>query len=282
MHIRHTIGIAALLGLTCAGCGEGQESEEETVRTWAGTASAAAAFWQVQEPVAVAFGEHTFSDPACPSVTEDGTSVVIQGDCTTSDGQRRLGGALIQRGASEGDFDIVLSEYGTTTDLGDVRTTGTVQIRRREADLHDFSIDVEVHGLSVTTALYEGSVRGGYEGPTTWNGTGTFERTGFGPTGQLVATTVDQRFDASVCEGQPISGTTTLVRAGRRDVITYDGATDCDEARAAAWSVDGTPRGPLTGIACSATPGTGARSTATLLWGLAGLVWAAARRRTRR
>ena len=273
-----TSSIAALIGVTCLACGS---SEAEEARTWATSSSAPALYWHIYEPVAVAQGESTFGDAACPVTSDDGTVLTIRGECTTTEGQRRFGTATVTRGASEGDLSITLDGYGSDNDLGEVRTTGTATITRREADLHEFTLDLTVVGTSTARIDYEGTVRGRYDAPTTWNGTGSIERSGFAPTGRVLATTLDERFDSEVCSGQPLSGSTTMVREGRIDVITYDGETDCDMARAAQWSVDGTPRGPLADISCSARPG--ARSpfavATAVLAGLAYLVRRA--RRTR-
>jgi len=273
-----TSSIAALLSMACVACGP---SEAEEARTWATSSSAPAVYWQIYEPVAVAQGERTFGDPVCPATSDDGTVFTIRGECTTTDGQRRFGTATITRGASEGDLSIALDGYGSDNDLGEVRTTGTATIMRREADLHDFTLDLTVVGTSTTRVDYEGTIRGTYDAPTTWNGTGSIERTGFAPTGRVLATTLDERLDGDVCNGQPLSGSTTLMREGRTDVITYDGATDCDAARAAQWSVNGASRGLLADISCSARPG--ARSPfalATALLAGAGLL-VRRRRRTR-
>ncbi len=93
------------------------------------------------------------------------------------------------------------------------------------------------------------------------------------------APTVDERLD-DTCSGQPVSGQTTIERGSRIDVITYDGATACDEAHAAEWTVNGADRGLLTGIGCSASPGrrSGMALGTSLLAGL-GLLARRARRR---
>lgn len=277
MHSKITFSIAALLSLTSVACGP---NEAEEARTWATSSSAPAVYWQIYEPVAVAQGEQTFDDAACPTTSDDGTVFTIRGECTTTEGQRRFGTATVTRGASEGDLAITLDGYGAENDLGEVRTSGTATITRRAADLHEFTLDLTVVGTSTTRVDYEGTVRGGYDGPTTWNGTGSIERTGFAPTGRVLATTLDERFDGTVCSGQPVSGSTTLMREGRTDVVTYDGATDCDMARAAQWSVNGASRGLLTDIACSARPG--ARSPLALAIALIAAVTLLLRRASRR
>ncbi len=280
MHTKTTltlIGIAGSLALGGIGCGP---SETDEARTWATSSSAPSVYWNVFELVAVAQGERTFADPACPVIDDDGTVLTVTGECTTAGGDRVFGGATVTRGATAGDLELTLAGWGGDTDLGDVRTTGTATITRREAELHDFELDLVVDGVNTTRIDYEGTVRGTYDEPTTWNGTGTIEREGFAPTGRVLATTLDERFDGAVCNGQPISGSTTVMRDGRTDVVTYDGATDCDDAKAAQWSVNGASRGLLTDISCSARPG-GGSPISIAAFGLVGLAMLVRRRRER-
>lgn len=248
-----SLPLAALAGVALVGCS--QPTEQEETRTWATSSSAVGVYWEIYEPAAFAHGERTFEDPACPVTSDDGTVVTIRGECTTTGGERRHGTATITRGAGQA-LEISLGGYGRSTDLGDVRTTGTASIRMLEDDLHEFDVDLVIQGGSRTHVDYVGTVRGGYDAATTWNGTGTLERSGFAPTGTVTATTVDERLD-DTCSGQPVSGQTTIERGSRVDVITYDGATACDDAHAAAWTVNGADRGLLTGIGCSASPGRG-------------------------
>ncbi|MBX7191622.1 MAG: hypothetical protein K1X94_06175 [Sandaracinaceae bacterium] len=274
--MKNPLPLAALAGVALLGCS--QPTEEDVARTWATSSSAVGVYWEIYEPAAFAHGEHTFEDPACPLTSDDGTVVTIRGECTTRGGERRFGTATITRGAGQA-LEISLDGYGRSTDLGDLRTTGTASIRALEADLHEFDLDLVIQGGARTHLDYVGTVRGGYDGATTWNGTGTIERSGSAPTGTVTATTVDERLD-DTCGGQPVSGQTTIEQAGRTDVITYDGATACDDAHAAAWSVNGVDRGLLAGIGCSASPGrsSGVALGTALLAGLALLARIAHRR----
>lgn len=78
-------------------------------------------------------------------------------------------------------------------------------------------------------------------------------RLGRAPTGQITATTVDEGLDRSRCL-EALSGTTAIAHNTRRDLITYDGAIDCDEAMSARWTADGVDQGLLAGIQCAVTP----------------------------
>jgi hypothetical protein len=258
--------------LWCAtGCVDNDLTSEEHVRTWANTASAVGSFTRIYEPNAYADGEFVFDDTDCPTVTEEGDTITLEGDCTETDGDQRVGRAIIVT-AANGDRTITLEGYGTT----DSRLTGTVEITAVSATEHDFVLDFDHEGGVVTRYEYSGSVEGTYGTPTVWNGSGTVERDGIAPNGPIEATTVDQRVDDEVCAGASVSGTTTLVAGGHTAVIEYDGATDCDDDNNAQWSVDGVDQGAIEGISCAVRPG--ARSSAAWI-ALASIALVLARRR---
>ena len=234
-----------------AGCaGSNDLSDPTHVRTWANAASAVGVYAHAYQPIAVADGAETFADPACPTTSDDGTTLTIAGDCTRDDGRMLLGTATVERGAS-GDRTLTLDGWGDVEDGVERRLTGTVEVRELSETSHTFTASY-VHEGGVTTRVeYEGSVEGTYGTPTVWSGMGTVERSGIAaPTGVVEASTVDQRLDEA-CPGQAMSGTTTLRADGHDVVITYDGAIDCDADAAAQWSLDGVDQGAITGIACS-------------------------------
>ena len=68
------------------------------------------------------------------------------------------------------------------------------------------------------------------------------------------ATTVNEVLDNAVCNSEALSGTTTLTGDGHTAVITYDGATSCDTASTVTWTLDGAPKGVISGSSCSARP----------------------------
>lgn len=84
-----------------------------------------------------------------------------------------------------------------------------------------------------------------------WSGSG---RIGWSHLGNVEVSTTDERLHHS-CANEPISGTTTLRSGADVAVITYDGATKCDDPGAATWTLNDEYQGEITGVSCSATAG---------------------------
>jgi hypothetical protein len=256
----HRIALAALTALVALpGCAnENDLANVEHVRTWANNASALAVWAHFNKPLAVAEGVETYADPACPVVTDDGTTLSIAGNgCTTATGLTHLGSATVVRNAAGG-RTITLSGIGEQSgDETAARATGSVVIVAVSATTHTFDADFVNEGGITTTFDYAGRVDGTYtSAETLWNGSGTVSRDGLvAPNGTVEAATVDQRRNTSVCGGQSLTGSTSLMAGGQTAVITYDGATDCDEDEDAEWSLDGAPQGSISGIACAVRPG---------------------------
>lgn len=270
--------VPALLVLVVAsGCAPGPTDldDPEHLRTWLTGASALGVYTPIHEPVGFAAGEVTFPDATCPVITESDTTVTIAGDCTASDGRRFVGQVTVTRGA-DGARDVTFEGFGAGDDPAPA--TGTVAIREVSPTEHTFDVDLAIDGFATTTYRYLGRVVGGYEGATTWSGEGDVEREGWTPVGVAHAVTVDQVRDPDVCGNAPASGSTTLTLDGRTLRVDYDGATACDEDRAAPYSIDGVEQGLVTGIGCAAAPGRGG-ALGGLVLGLAGLLAARSRRR---
>lgn len=257
------------------GCSSDKEFEratpfrnEEDVQVWATNASAVAVYSNAYEPIAVADGQATFSDPECPVTSDDGTTLTISGGCTDAGGKEWTGEATVTR---EGD--------DRTLEFDDFDgKVGTVTLRLTAPSAHEFDVDLVIG--SVTTITYSGTIEGDYDGPTLWNGSGRVEREGyFSPTGVVEATTADQVVDDAVCSGQPVSGSTTLHAHGDTAVVTYDGATDCDPDQNARLSVNGKDRGLVSGISCAMRSGT--RRSSSFPFGLFALTILLARSRRR-
>lgn len=108
------------------------------------------------------------------------------------------------------------------------------------------------------------------------NGSG---RVGDREHGWVHISTDSQRYDSEICEGEALSGTTTVTSGPHTAVIIYDGLTDCDPSSTATWSLDGEDQGEMDAIGCStvsAWPGVAGL-------GLAGLaLWRRRRRRADR
>lgn len=250
-----------LVVLATSACGGGGSDldDVESVRTWANAASAVAVFVAVYDPIAASYDQPgVYPDPACPVVADDGTTLVITGGCTDSGGRHRLGSATVVRQGS-GDRQVTLEAYGDDGAGPDVTIDGTAAIHEQAPDNHSFALDyVQTGGMTITVA-YDGTVNGFYDTATTvWSGHGTVAREGLvRPTGTVDATTVDQTLDSATCSGESVSGSTTLRAGGDEVVVTYDGATDCDEEHSARWTFNGADRGLVSGVQCAVSLGAG-------------------------
>jgi uncharacterized protein (TIGR03382 family) len=85
-----------------------------------------------------------------------------------------------------------------------------------------------------------------------WSGKGWI---GSASSGKLEVSTVDQILDSETCQHESLSGSTTFKAGKSTVVVTYDGATDCDEDSTAHWSLNGQDQGEMAGIGCSAGGG---------------------------
>ena len=250
---RITAGIALVVLSSCTGPGDPFADAEETAR-WANAASAVGAWTRVHDPVAIALGEHSYADPECPVVEDDGTTMTVTGDCTDSEGEIWTGELIVTRRGGR-DLDLSFEDFGHGDDEMFIATTdGEASVREVGTDRYEYELDLVTDSGVVTITEYSGSVEGDFGAPTTWNGSGKIRREGIlPPTGTIRAATEDQRLDDSICGNQAVSGTTTLMDNGHTAVIEYDGKDDCDEEQAAKWSVDGTDRGKIEGISCAVT-----------------------------
>ena len=259
--------LAAAVALT--GCATTDFDDPEHVRTWATTASALSVYSRVHDPIAFADGESPFPDADCPMWTDDGVIATLEGGCVTDEGERYAGMVTIIRDI-DGNRDAFFSGWGKGRDGVDP-ATGEVHIRELAEDDHEFDIVLSIDALAPLTIDYSGRVEGYYREATTWNGEGTVRRESFSPAGLAHAVTVDQVRDGDVCGNQPASGQTTIEVDDQTLVVTYDGATDCDEGQAAAYSVNGVDRGWIDGIGCRTAPGPGGSPAWLLLLVAAGL-----------
>jgi hypothetical protein len=240
------------------------------VQTWAVGASAVGVYAHAYEVLGVADGELTFGDPACPVVSDDGSTWTATGGCTDLDQRSFTGIATVDRDGG--------TQTLTFDDWED--KDGTVVMRPAVDGVRSFDADLVIDG--VTTLRYSGTVEGDYEGPTLWNGSGRVERDTVAPVGGVDATTVDELVDDAVCSGQPSSGSTTLHASGDTAVITYDGAIDCDDEKNARLVVNGEDRGLIASIYCGVAV-LGARGASSgPAFVLALIALAAVRRRPRR
>ena len=217
-------------------------------------------------------------DPLCPKVTETPTEATYEGGCTTMDGTRIVGKAVVSQTA-EGHGIIRYFGWGMgETEVCQgvnvdtlVTYTGTMTYNRTAAGAASFDLEVELDAtgadpdscaMLTTTAAYDyaGSFVGtetvegniDLEQSTTWNGSGLV---GTAILGKLSTSTQNEVVDGTVCDTEAASGTTTLQSGPDTAVITYDGLNDCDMESTVQWSLNGAPQGELSGVQCSASTG---------------------------
>ncbi len=260
--------IAATVALTTAlsaGCGTDPLDERGWVGTWAMAGSAVGVYAHGYDPIGRADGHVTFPDTACPLVADDGTTLTITGGCTDSTGTEWRGTATVAR-AADGSRALTMDGYGRINDPAFASTvSGTLDLHRIDASHHSFTSDLVQAGGVTVSVHYGGTVDGDYDARTTWNGSGSVSRDGIvEPTGGVRVSTVDEVVDDSVCSGQPVSGTTTIQSDDHSAVVTYDGATACDSAKAARLTYDGADAGLIEGIYCGAVAPGATRGSAPL------------------
>ena len=263
---------ALLVLVLIAGCAEtGPLQQPEDVKVWANAGSAVGVYTHLYEPVALFDGAAEPMDGTCPAIEDDGTTWTLTGDCTDNEGTSWRGSVEIVRMGER--RELAFDGFGKGVPAeATLDGTATVSSSGRR---HMFAVDVVHRGGVTTTIDYSGTIDGDYGVDTTWNGSGSITREGPAePVGRVQATTVNQVL-AESCSGQASSGQTMLEADGDTVVITYDGATDCDEAKAAQWALNGQDMGQIEGIACTA----GRTGNA---WPLAPLVVLIALRRSRR
>jgi hypothetical protein len=259
-------GVVLATGLVACGCTPAADlTTADGVKSWAG-ASAVVIYGRALGP----FDPTTAADPSCPSVATSGSARTYTGGCTDSTGVKWAGTATVIGATSMRASSATLSGFGatsqvtckgaqlpnTTTTDGTVTTTddGTgkvsfhinTQSQHRRPSIVDCSLED-----SMSMVLYTGSYVNTGIAPTTWNGSGDVSDS---RRGEVHAATVNEVLDNAVCDTEALSGTTTLAADGHTAVITYDGATSCDMASTVTWTLDGAPKGVISGISCSARP----------------------------
>jgi hypothetical protein len=232
---------------------ENSLAKPDNVRAWAISASALAVYANVYQPIAVADGQATYSDPGCPVLLDDGVTLSIDGNCDEAGGAHWVGSATVAR-SSDGSRTLSLQNFGTWTGSDNLDfSMGTATLVRTSASHRSFEIHLDRTSSSggTTTIDYTGEVDGDYDSPSVWSGSGTVKRFGKLPEGMINAITTDEAVDDATCSGQPVAGTTTLVSSDLTAVITYDGVGDCDKDAPATYTLNGAPKGKISGISCA-------------------------------
>lgn len=301
----HVHGMCALLALLAmVGCRvadarldsypEGKLETEADATQWAVRSSGPrvyASSTQVFSIVGVT-GDSASSEKICPKETQSGNTLTVQGNCTDSTG-RKWSGRLRKESEAVGSYTgkFVYEDFGyeDTTECGGKQVArkiifkGIVDITGPEEE-RKFDVDVVVDREGPeeeTCAVKKGSSAWDYEGTIkdfgkdlqTWSGSG---RVGESDLGVVFAETSEERLDSRTCVNEASSGSTTIKAGKDTVVITYDGATDCEEPPTVQWSLNGTAKGELVGVACSAPGGASAG------WIVSALCAAALLRRRRR
>lgn len=295
--------VVALMVPTLAACGGGASSaalesyEEAVVNTdvnataWATRSSAPNVYTASTVIFMLAGGDSTGSDTAsaCPKRTQDGNTLRIEGGCTDEDGQMWTGSAVRESeaaGSTTGKTTYDKFGMQTSQDCNGqavpmtVVFDGVVNITGTAEDLtFDVDLRADSTGPDSTCAVkagntawdYVGHIKNSGDDARTWSGSG---RVGNSEDGVASAETKDEVIDSNICNSEAASGTTTIKAGSDTVVITYDGRTKCDDAQTVNWSLNGTPKGELTGVSCDAVGGAGS------LWvALGALPWALIRRR---
>jgi MYXO-CTERM domain-containing protein len=288
-----------LLGLL-VGCGGGGGSldypdsagTQGDMQVWAKNASAASVYAQSLIPlVTSSLGSQ---NSMCPSIVDDGTTQTYTGGCTDDNGNDWVGSAIVTAGSnpmSPGHIEYDGFGFSSAVDgCAGKRSqsvwNGTLD-ESGDASHIDFTsnVTVDADGFDSTTCAeivdsvgisYHGTIE--ITGPSdsqvqTYAGSGEI---GAQSRGKVSASTDSEVVDSSVCSTEAASGTTTISASGHTAVITYDGATKCDQSSTVTWTYDGADQGELTGVSCS-TGGGGAGWLVVL--GAAGFVVVRRRRR---
>lgn len=216
-------------------------------------------------------GGSKFEDPNCPIRGEFGKSMFWVGGCIDKDGFTWSGSKRVRlvRGVSVHyrEFPIDPPE-GTGTIHGHARLNRrglSIALRYGDEDSGQNVIIFEGHQSGVPPLLHKEKSK------TVVTGTGFFANEEHG---KVEFETHEVR-DGSVCETEPVSGSTRLFSGAHTVEVTYDGAVNCDGL--APWTLDGVPMGELKVPQCSATD-----DDRRWPWLFLLLIAAAARRRQRR
>lgn len=214
------------------------------------------------------------TDPSCPTQTEEGDVVVLQGGCTDLQGLEWFGRATIPVGMMPSDVTevngvVMYEDFGNTAPSP--CPTATTTVRQRSNGTFSLSSNEEVASfdanLVVTTTGvlddceegerrtaidYSGTVKVEGNGAQTWSGSGSV---GSDAVGRYDVRTDAEVINEEICPTEAVSGTTTVTAGEHVAVFTYDGATDCNPESTVTWTLDGVPQGELMYVRCSATPG---------------------------
>jgi uncharacterized protein (TIGR03382 family) len=274
--------LVPFVALSLSGCGGGGAADVlddyqaaklesvDDVKQWSGSASASTIFFFSLSPMLIAdLAQQVGGDTSCPEVITEDSKKTYKGGCTDKEGRKWLGTAVSEAFDRErASLGLITYEgfgYEDTETCGGQTTPtlfkvdGEIQGESDEKTTFDLNLRVELNGVKDDCTPQNGTLAFDYlvtmERGTSgqkWSGEGWI---GSSVHGKLEASTVDQVIDQQACQHEAVSGTTTLKSGKNTVVVTYDGATDCDEQSTARWSLNGEDQGEMAGIGCSASGG---------------------------
>ena len=278
--------------------------------------SAPNAFYQSYLPMFTADLNLQFGG-TCPTKTEDGDTVTYTGGCTDDDGQAWSGTAVQEMSGTSSVVSYEGFGFLSTTSCGGVgyQTGGTWEGAIALSGMPapgaaiDFQTDLvaELQTLdeeSCETAtqawaiVYEGEMS---EGSEDGDGDGEPDTQIFSGSGEIgvdvilgdvsiegkvetstidekVTTTFTSDSSFTLCTTEALSGETTHESDGHVTVVTYDGATDCDDESTVTWSYDGVDQGEVAGVGCTVS-GVGHRGSGLIAMSIAAALALLVRRR---
>lgn len=278
--------LTLLVALSLSACGgDGGVAEEldgykeaklesgDDVKQWSGSASAVTIFFFSMTPMIAADLSHQGDDEtSCPAVITEGSKKTYKGGCTDKSGKTWFGTAVTesfnQETSSVGVIRYEGFGYESTETCGgqpaasslkvdgEIKGEGTENVSKPTFDIN---FRMKLSNVNDDCTLKSDTLLIDYAGAfepmgtgQKWSGKGWIGSATFG---KLEASTVDQILDTETCQNESLSGSTTLKAGKSTVVVTYDGATDCDEDSTAHWSLNGQDQGEMAGIGCSAGGG---------------------------
>lgn len=278
--------LVSLVALSLPACGGGGGVTEELdgykeaklesgddVKQWSGSASAVTIFFFSLTPMLAAdLSNQSDAETSCPEVITEDSKKTYKGGCTDESGRTWFGTATTEEFNREtSSLGLIRYEgfgYESTKPCGGQTATSSLkvdgEIKAESAENSSnptFDINFRMEQSSVNddctlesdTLLIDYAVAFEQMGSgQKWSGKGWI---GSPTVGKVEVSTVDQVLDSETCQNEALSGSTTLKAGKSTVVVTYDGATDCDEDSTAHWSLNGQDQGEMAKIGCSAGGG---------------------------
>ena len=131
------------------------------------SSSALGVYTYGHDPISIADGMSVPADPSCPTIADDGTTMTITGGgCLDPEGVEWNGSVTVVRG-STGGKNVTLTGFDKAEDPDlSAPVTGSFALSPRGGNLYGFVVDVMVDGGIDNHTVYDGTVAGGYVGPT--------------------------------------------------------------------------------------------------------------------